>query len=145
MKHPHLSLSVSLSLPLPPSPFLSQRWLEPEKPLKKQIKGIWLVKAPENSLDFSENCSPLKTRLFVLTCFEMCLSTLWCGRSWTEGVQRKTELSVPSVCVIFNKMTFLCRSCFPLLSELQSTILHFWSQLAAAWADKVCVSLYCVF
>lgn len=36
-------------------------------------------------------------------------------------------------------MTFLHRSCFSLLSQLQSTILHLWSQLSAVWTDKVSV------
>lgn len=98
--------------------FCFQRWLEPEKPLKKQIKGRVLVEAQ------------------VQWVF---LNLLQC----TDGKNTRKAASVVMwqrlwfFFFFFNEMTFPHRPRVPLLSELQSTILHLRSQLSAAWPDEV--------
>lgn len=118
---------------------LAQRWLEPEKPLKKQIKGTWLTPALENSPSiFREGFLHFQPLIILYMHYFYCLNSI--------PVQHLSEKLSPAALwaeiatntlVIFNWVIFLGRSRIALLSELQSAILHLWSQLAAAWADKV--------
>lgn len=107
--------------------FVSQRWLEPEKPLKKQIKGI----------RFSKIYVGLKKKVI---CQNMYSNSLWYRyRKYSVLWKNRTGFA-PRV------HPFLGRFGFSLLCELQSTILHLWSQFTAAWTDEVCIcaSLPCV-
>lgn len=100
---------------------LSQRWLEPEKPLKKQIKGIWISKIHV----FFEKyiCkSNLPGNIFQFIMIKL----------WKNMVSSRK----------MNRTCILGRFGFSLLCELQSTILHLGSQFSAARTDEVCVCAY---
>lgn len=117
---------------------LAQRWLEPEKPLKKQIKGTWLPLVPENSLFFSGKYYSSKIHLLYICIFFYTFKCIPVHHLMgnMSPIELWTKIA-PSTLVICNWLIFLGRSRIALLSELQSTILHLWSQLTAAWADKV--------
>lgn len=116
----HFSQLICLS-------FVSQRWLEPEKPLKKQIKGIWISKIhvffekyiyksnlPWNMFQFimikmwKNILSSRKMNWFCTTCASFSWQVWLLPFMWTS--EYDSSSLIPILCSMNRRGVYLCLS-----------------------------------